>query len=72
MRDTWVVRSVEWPTLGFSSGHDLKVMRLEPFVGLPAQWGIYLRFSLSLPLPLLLMHTLSNLLKKFMSIIDYI
>ena len=27
---TWVVQAVKCPTLGFNSGHDLRVMRLSP------------------------------------------
>ena len=30
----WAAQSAEQPTLGFSSGHDLRVMRLIPVLGL--------------------------------------
>ena len=30
---TWVAQSVERPTLGFSSGHDLMVREIEPCLG---------------------------------------
>ena len=33
MRDAWVAQSVECPTLGFGSGHDLRVVRLSPASG---------------------------------------
>ena len=66
-RGTWVVQSVKRPTLGFSSGHDLRVRYFEPRVGLctdgtePA-WDS-LSPSLSAPSPT---HTLAlkNKLKK--------
>ena len=31
----WVAQSVERPTLGFGSGHDLRVMRSNPRSGFP-------------------------------------
>ena len=31
---TWVAQSVKCLTLGFSSGHDLRVRELEPHIGL--------------------------------------
>ena len=34
MRDTWVAQSVRHPTLGFRSGHDLKVCETEPYIRL--------------------------------------
>jgi len=43
-RGTWVAQSVKHPTLDFSSGHDLRVMRSSPA-------GACLRFSLSLCCP---------------------
>ena len=33
LRGAWGAQSVEWPTLDFSSGHDLKVARLSPGPG---------------------------------------
>ena len=33
-RATWVAQSVEYPTVDFSSGHDLMVHGIEPHVGL--------------------------------------
>ena len=32
-KGVWVAQSVEPPTLGFSSGYDLTVMRLSPALG---------------------------------------
>jgi len=46
-RGAWVAQSVERPTLGFSSGHDLIVLRLSPASGFARR-----RESASLPLPL--------------------
>ena len=34
MWGTWVTQLVKHPTLGFSSGHDLKVMRSSPSLAL--------------------------------------
>ena len=39
-------QSVERPTLGFSSGHGLRGHEIELHVGLWAQWGVCLGFSL--------------------------
>ena len=47
---TWVAQSVEWPTLGFGSGHDLAVL----WVGAPCVILTVQILSLSLPLPCLL------------------
>ena len=52
---TWVVQSVERPTLDFSSGHDLAVCDFKPHVGLcadsaePAWDSVFLSLSLTLP-----------------------
>ena len=50
---TCMARSVEWPTLGFGSGHDLTLMRQAPWRALRWQRGDCLGFSppLSLPFP---------------------
>ena len=48
-RDTWMAQSVEHSTLNFGSGHEIK-----PYVGLRAEHGACLRFSLSLSLSPLL------------------
>ena len=47
----WVVQSVEHPTLGFSSGHDLRVMRSRPVSGSKLSEESA-KVSLPLPLPL--------------------
>ena len=45
-KGTWVAKSVEHPTLGFGSGHNLMVCEFEPRIGLhtdtgePA-WGLF-------------------------------
>lgn len=49
MRATWVAHSVKLLALGFSSGHDLRIVRLSPSHGEFA-WD-----ALPLPLPLSLM-----------------
>ena len=46
--DTWVAQSVECLALGFGSGCDLRVLALQPCVGLCLQWGSLLEDSLSL------------------------
>ena len=48
--DTWVPQSVDLMTLDFGSGHDLRVIGIELHLGLHAQHGACLRFSLSLSL----------------------
>lgn len=51
----WVVQSVEHPILGFGSSRDLRLVTAGPMTdGLCAQHGDCLRFSLLLPLLLLL------------------
>ena len=51
-RGSWVAQSVERPTLGFDSGHDLMVCEFEPHIGLctdgadPAWDSFSLPFSL--------------------------
>ena len=46
------VQSVKCATLGFGSGHDLRVMRLSPASGPSTQWGVSLpSFSPSTPAP---------------------
>ena len=47
----WVTQLVEHPTLDFGSGHDLTVHGIEPHIGLSAECGACLRFSVSGPLP---------------------
>jgi len=51
MWGTWVAQLVKHPTLDFSSGHDLRVIRSNPALGsvlsVEPAWD-----SLSLPLPL--------------------
>ena len=34
VRGAWVSQLVKWPTLDFGSGHDLRVHKFEPHVGL--------------------------------------
>ena len=46
----WVAQLVESLTLGLDSGHDLRVLGMT-YIGLHAQWGVCLRFSLPHPLP---------------------
>ena len=55
----WVAHVVERTTLDLGSGHDLMVCGIEPSVGLHAEGGARLKFSLSPSAPLAL--TLSNL-----------
>ena len=43
-----MAQSVEYPTPDFGSGHDLGVMGWSPMLGIYAQQGICLKFSLSL------------------------
>ena len=55
-RGVWVAQAAKWPTVDFSSGHDLTVPELEPQDGLCADgagpaWGC---LPLSLPLSCLL------------------
>ena len=77
-RGAWVAQSVKHLTLGFSSGHDLRVMisgswsqggEIEPWVRLCAQRGVCsLSFSLShLRPPTLLVHKLSKI-KSFLKL----
>ena len=61
-RGTWVAQLVKCPTLGFGSGHDLKVWELEPYIGLCADNAEPAWDSLSAP-PLLSI-SLSNTLNK--------
>ena len=49
---TQMAQLSKYLTLGFSSGHDLRVVRLSPLVIIRTHLGFYLRFSLLLPLPL--------------------
>ena len=51
----WVAPLVESLTLGFGSGHDLRVLGSSPTQGIFPQKGVYLRFSLFLPLCLSLL-----------------
>ena len=54
-QEALVAQSVKHLTLGFSSGQDLGVSRWSPTLGsTPALQGACLRFSLPLPLPLML------------------
>ena len=53
MGGNWVVQLVERPTLGFSSGHDLRVMGPSPALGSVLSGRVCWRFS-ALPLPALL------------------
>ena len=47
-KDNWVAQSVECPTLGFSSGHDLGVLRWSPtHIRLHAWHGVFFFFFLS-------------------------
>ena len=58
IRGAWVARSIKWATLGFGSGHDLRVLEFRPCVGLSADsmepaWdslSLFLCCSPSLPL----------------------
>ena len=67
-KGTWVAQSVECPTLGFGSDHDLEVCGIEPCIGLcgdspePAWDSLSLSLSLSLsaPHPLVLSLCLSK------------
>ena len=47
LRDAWVTRLVEGPTLNFSSGHNIRVVRSSPM------WGSALGCSLLRIFPLL-------------------
>jgi len=47
IRNAWVAQSVKQPTLDFSSGNDLKVVRLSPMLG---SWNLLRILSLLLPL----------------------
>ena len=49
-RGAWVAQSGKWPTLDFSSGHDLTVCELEPHVSLCADSTVPAWDSLSLSL----------------------
>lgn len=55
----WVVESVTWLVLGFSSDGDLRVVGSSPPVGHCAESGVCLGFSLPLPVPLPLVWALS-------------
>ena len=46
--DSWVAQLVKHWTLDFGSGHDFRVMTSNPLMGLQAQYGVCLIFSLSL------------------------
>ena len=50
---TWMAQSVKYPTLDFSSGHDLRVLGLSPTLGSALIEGSA-QDSLPLPLPILL------------------
>ena len=68
VRDAWVVQSVKFPTLDFSLVHDLIVGEIEPLTGLctdslESAWDS-LSPSLSAPLPLMYMCSLSLPLSK--------
>ena len=71
LRGSWIAQSVEPLTLNFSSGHNLRVVRLSPLLGSTLS-GDSAWDSLSLPLPLprpalsasAHTHTLSLSLKK--------
>ena len=60
---TWVAQSVKRPTLGFSSGLDLTVCKIEPHTGLYADSTESAWDSLSLPLPLPLLRACALSLK---------
>ena len=65
-RGAWVVPSVECPTLGFGSGHDLMACELEPHIGLCAdRSGACLGFSLSISPCLSLFLKINKFKKKF-------
>ena len=51
-RGACVAQSVKRPTLDFSSGHDLRVVRLSPTLGSTMRVGGCFRFYLPLPLSL--------------------
>ena len=59
-RGTWVAQSVECLTLGFGSGHDLRVREFKPHVGLCTDSAEPAWDSLSLSAPLLIMLSLSE------------
>ena len=61
---TWVVQSVEHPTLDFGTGHDLTVPGFEPQVGIYADGVEPAWDSLSLPLCLPLPCSLSLKINK--------
>ena len=72
-RGAWVDQLVEWLTLDFSSGQDLRVLRSSP-----AQWRVYLRLFLllspsfcpSIPHALSLsLSKINNSLKKYKRLI---
>ena len=48
----WVAHLVERTTLDLGSGHDLMVCGIEPSIGLHAEGGARLKYSLSLSLSL--------------------
>ena len=49
MWNTWEAQLVKHLTLGFSSGHELRVMRWSPELGSTIIAGDYLHLSLPLP-----------------------
>ena len=53
MRGAWVAELVKHLTLGFSSGHDLEVVRSSPTSGSALRGEVRLRFSLSVPFMLM-------------------
>lgn len=53
-------------TFGFGPGSDLRIVELSPAFGLCAQREVYLRYSLPLPLPLLLLSPKKKGVKKKM------
>ena len=59
-KGAWVAQSVLCLTLGFGSGHDLLVCGFEPRIELCADSVEPVWYSLSLPLSLILPHSLSQ------------
>lgn len=57
--DTWVVELVKYPTIGFSPGYDLRVVRLRP---VSAQDSLFL--SAFLPAHACTLFAQINILKK--------
>ena len=76
-----MAQSVEYPTPDFGSGHDLGVMGWSPMLGIHAQQGVCLKFSLSLSFypsflimkrPIWMLFHFSHLIALTRTIIDHV